>query len=84
MKTLTQYWKYINSYFTEQVVESRSTKLNPALEVSYINGRLMLNAKKSNYSFGNLHRAFQTVFRKIDFQHINPESYYSISLFLIK
>ncbi|MCF8301703.1 MAG: fused MFS/spermidine synthase [Bacteroidales bacterium] len=73
MKALIDYWKYINSFFTEQHVDSRSTEINPTLEVSYINGRLMLNAEKSNYSYGNLHRAFQTVFREIDFSTELPK-----------
>lgn len=65
---------YLNSYFSEQVIESYSSRMNPQLEVSLINGRYQLNAGNVNYSFGPLHDAFRKYFKK-DAPVLNKESH---------
>lgn len=47
------------------MIEKTSSDINPAIEVSYVNGRTVLNTKNSNYSYGSLHRVFKEVFKMI-------------------
>jgi spermidine synthase len=60
--------KYIYSFFSEIYIEKTSSEINPGIEVTYVNGKKVLNTKKSNYSYGSLHRVFQKVFKKIKIQ----------------
>jgi spermidine synthase len=53
------------SYFVKRILASRSTPHNPLLEVVYVNGRCVLNARNVNYSFGSLHRVFEEAFAKL-------------------
>lgn len=55
---------FIHSFFSEQVIGSYPSKINPLLEVALINGRYQLNAGNVNYSFGPLHDAFRKYFKK--------------------
>ncbi len=61
-------FKYIYSFFNETIIENTQSNINPCLEVSYVNGRMVLNTKNSNYSYGSLHRVFQSVFKKINIE----------------
>jgi len=66
---MLRFFKYLYSFFFEIVVEKTQSNINPSLEVTYVNGKLVLNTKASNYSYGSLHRVFQKVFKKIDIQN---------------
>ena len=66
MKPLKKRSLSIFSYFKEINLESRTSELNPLLEVNMVNGRLVLDTPNANYSFGGLHRAFQKIFKKLD------------------
>lgn len=65
---MLRFLRYLYSYFNEIIIEKSHSKFNPCLEVSYVNGKLVLNTRNSNYSFGSLHRVFQKVFKKINIQ----------------
>lgn len=64
---------FIHSFFSEQVIDSYPSSINPQLEVALINGRYQLNAGNVNYSFGPLHDAFRKYFKK-DPPILNDES----------
>ena len=53
------------------ILEKLHSELNPFLEVSYTNGKYVLNARFANYSFGMLHEMFVNTFKKIKLQHRN-------------
>jgi spermidine synthase len=55
---------YLSSYFTDREIYTSQTKYNKQLKVVLSNGKYCLNSGKANYSFGNLHIAFQQVFAK--------------------
>lgn len=60
--------KYLYSFFNEEIIENAQSAINPCIEITYVNGKLVLNTKNSNYSYGSLHRVFQSVFKKINIQ----------------
>jgi len=57
--------KYLYSFFNEEIIENAQSAINPCIEITYVNGKLVLNTNNSNYSFGSLHRVFQKVFKEI-------------------
>ncbi|MEA3496188.1 MAG: methyltransferase domain-containing protein [Bacteroidota bacterium] len=58
-------WKYIISFFAGSLVKEIQSPINGILKVYYINGKYILNAADTNYSFGELHKGFQKIFKKI-------------------
>lgn len=56
--------KKIFSYLVPQVIEVAESPLSGSLEITYENGRLVMNTKRSNYSYGSLQRVFEIAFRK--------------------
>lgn len=66
MNFITKAWKYCISYFIADIIEKTNSSINPCLEVSFVNGHIVLNTKNANYSYGSLHRVFQKVFKKIN------------------
>jgi 2-polyprenyl-3-methyl-5-hydroxy-6-metoxy-1,4-benzoquinol methylase len=65
---------YIASYLWGTILETRSSKYNPTLEVWLINGKKILNAARANYSYGSLHKVFQKTFRSIKLKNKKPQS----------
>lgn len=57
--------KKIFSYLVPQVIEVAESPLSGSLEITYENGRLVMNTKRSNYSYGSLQRVFEIAFRKV-------------------
>jgi len=55
----------IFSYFNGREVEKIISPINGELKIYLINGRYLLNAKDTNYSYGELHTGFQKIFRKM-------------------
>jgi len=53
------------SYFEKQVVDRRSSAVNPLLEVVLVDGRMVLNAANVNYSYGSLERVFADAFEEL-------------------
>lgn len=65
--------KKIMSWVWPQKVQIREGKISPVLEVTYENGRKVLNAAHVNYSFGALHEVFQIAFEKAGIAKRNPK-----------
>lgn len=61
----------ILSYFLPKIIYKTSSKVNETLEVSYINGKLVLDSKNSNYSYGNLQKVLKKGLQKIGKEQIN-------------
>jgi spermidine synthase len=59
---LLRFGRQIRSWWQPTVIETSRSMLNPNLEVAYSRGRLELNALSVNYSFGELHQIFSSVF----------------------
>jgi len=58
-------WRYLKSFFIEEVLERSSSPHNEVLEVWYVGGKKVLHAKSVNYSFGELHKVFQSAFSQL-------------------
>lgn len=57
--------QWLQSFAFAVPLETRRSALNPHLEVVLQNGRLLLNAAQTNYSYGSLERAFADCFVEI-------------------
>lgn len=64
----------ILSYIFPKVIEVFGSKYNPYYEVVLDGGKLILNTKEANFSFGQLHKVFQKTFRKIDLKYRQIEN----------
>ena len=58
-------WRYIKSFFSEDVVEVGNSTISPELQVWYAYGRKMLNTANVNYSFGRLDTVFRSAFAQL-------------------
>ena len=56
--------KNIFSYLVPQVIEVVESPLSGELEIAIENGRLVMNTKHSNYSYGSLQKVFEFAFLK--------------------
>ncbi len=65
--------RYVISFVIPIRVTKTSSSYHNYLEVVYSQGRLMLNTRKANYSFGGLHRVFQIAFKHINYKDIEVE-----------
>jgi len=65
MRLPTDRWNYLLSFVTGRIIETAPGDPNPCLEVQLVNGRYVLNTRKVNYSFGNLHKVFREAFRQV-------------------
>lgn len=61
-------WRYIKSFFREEVLEEGRSAISPGLQVWYAYGRKMLNTSKVNYSFGRLDMVFRSAFQQLRIQ----------------
>jgi spermidine synthase len=59
-------WRYIRSFFSEEIVEEGKSKISPGLQVWYAYGRKMLNTANVNYSFGRLDKVFRSAFAQLN------------------
>ncbi|MEM7035761.1 MAG: fused MFS/spermidine synthase [Bacteroidota bacterium] len=59
-------WKYLKSFVAEEVVERTSSPYNERLEVWYVYGKLTLNARHVNLSFGQLDTVFRSAFQQLE------------------
>ncbi len=59
------------SYLKEIKEETYNSDVSDYLEVSWVNGRKVLNCYHANYSFGNLNDVFNQTFQKIN---LTPQS----------
>ena len=58
--------KFLGSYLSASTIEKRSSKLNPFLEVVYVNGKLKMNSRTINYSDEGRHAIFSKAFKKFN------------------
>lgn len=58
-------WRYLKSFVSETVLERTSSPYNEELEVWYIFGKNVLNAKTVNYSYGLLGKVFRSAFSQL-------------------
>lgn len=58
-------WRTVKSYLREEVVEVSSSPHNEVLEVWYAYGKLMLNTRHVNYSFGLLDKVMRQGIHKL-------------------
>ncbi len=59
------------SYLFEIKEEAYKSDVSDYLEVSWVNGKKVLNCYHANYSFGSLSHVFDIAFQKVDIQHQN-------------
>lgn len=59
--------KKIFSYFVPIKAKSYSSPISGELEVTYLNGRKVLDAEKANYSYGSLQRVLHMGLQHIEF-----------------
>lgn len=62
MATLSYAFRWIASFFREQIVEVLPSAVTPGLRVSLRSGRLRLDAHRANYSYGELQQLWDEVF----------------------
>jgi spermidine synthase len=62
------------SYFLDLPVVTVTSGISGKLQVRYVNGRLVLDSRHANYSFGSLHRLFRKLFTIIDLRSSPPEN----------
>ncbi|WP_430612329.1 spermidine synthase [Flavobacterium sp. JP2137] len=58
------------SYFIPITIKKYSSKINTTLEVTWNNGKLVLDTVNTNYSYGNLQKILKMGLRKIGFDEI--------------
>jgi spermidine synthase len=68
------WYNSIFGFFSEKVVYRTGSQFNPILEVVESGNHLQLDTPHVNYSFGELHRSFQQLFRKMDIVKVDPKS----------
>lgn len=62
------------SYFSDVTVEKANSEISGALQVRWVNGRLVLDSGNANYSYGSLHRLFRRVFHSLDITSSPPSN----------
>lgn len=55
------------SYILDYIIDKRVGKISSELEVVVENGRLVLNARNVNYSYGSLYDLFHVTFKQLHF-----------------
>jgi spermidine synthase len=58
-------FRYLKSFVREEMMEKSSSPYNEVLEVEYSYGRLMLNSRHVNYSYGTLDKIMRTAFSQL-------------------
>ncbi|MBL7933987.1 MAG: hypothetical protein JNL60_18935 [Bacteroidia bacterium] len=58
-------FKNIASYVQPVIIDIKTGKVTPYLEVVMYRGRYSLNSRNANYSFGGLHEIFESLFRRV-------------------
>lgn len=67
------WWQRFLSYFFLVTVRKIPSDINPGLCVQMEAGKLLLNTRNANYSYGNLHLAFEEVFGLMELEKHLPE-----------
>jgi spermidine synthase len=61
------------SWFWPQKIHVLEGEISPVLEVTYENGKKVLNAGRVNYSFGALHEVFRFAFAEARVRELGPK-----------
>jgi spermidine synthase len=61
----------ILSYFIPKIIHKTTSEVNDTLEVCFVNGKLVLDSKNTNYSYGNLQKVLRKGLLKIGKEQIN-------------
>lgn len=70
MKT-SQMLNKLLSFIIPITILNQKSSISQSLEVTWINGKLVLDSKNTNYSYGNLQRILRTGLKNIGFKKIN-------------
>lgn len=65
------FFKNLFSYFYPIILKKYNSKYNNVLELSLQNGKLVVDSKNANYSFGSLHKLFREVIDEFTFKEKN-------------
>jgi len=66
--------KYLASYFYLVTIKKIPSDYNPGLSIQMEAGKLLLNTKNANYSYGNLHKVFEDVFELMEIENSAPKN----------
>ena len=69
-------WKKLLSYFVPINIYQKKSEINKSLEITWNNGKLVLDTENTNYSYGSLEKVLRKGLFKIGFEKIR--SYNSI------
>lgn len=59
------------SFIFPLTILNQKSSISQSLEITWINGKLVLDSKNTNYSYGNLQRILRTGLKSIGFKKIN-------------
>lgn len=62
-------WRYLRSFFIEEVIETTTSPYNFHLEVQYLRGRTVVNSANVNLSFGSLDKVIREAFKAVKLQN---------------
>ncbi|MCC6721191.1 MAG: methyltransferase domain-containing protein [Bacteroidia bacterium] len=66
--------KHLLSYFFVITVKKIPSKFSKGLCLQLEAGKLLLNTKNANYSYGNLHKVFEIVFNRTNIRNLKIEN----------
>lgn len=69
-----RFFQKIVSFVSDNIIETRPSRVSGELEVWYQNGKYVLHSPNANYSFDTLHRVFQKAFRRYEIKKRNPKN----------
>ena len=72
-KYFISFFRKLLSYIAPDMIEVKGGEVSSVLAVKLSNGKLSLDGKNVNYSFGGLHQLFQNIFQQLDFKNRRPE-----------
>lgn len=67
-------WKKLLSYFVPINIYQKKSEINKSLEITWNNGKLVLDTENTNYSYGSLERVLRKGLFKIGFEKIRSYS----------
>ena len=66
--------KKLLSFIFPITILNQKSSISQALEITWMNGKLVLDSKNTNYSYGNLQRILRTGLKNIGFKKIKEMS----------
>lgn len=65
-------WRRLLSYLIPVTIYRETSEVSKSLEVTWNNGKLVLDSERTNYSYGSLQRTLRTGLRAIGYEKIRP------------